>query len=177
MNPQEMLRMFAQYGVRKASMEDIARSAGVSRQYIYKRFGSKDGVFEWVLTAYIEDIVGRALGALKDRGEADAKEAVCNFFDHWSGEVVPIISNTEHGAEILDAGMRHAKSAGTDWECDVMLKLASFLVEAGLSDSMDLAVEQTNAMSMASKGIILNTETSREFREEMSRIVNVVFRP
>lgn len=176
MNPKEMLKTFAQYGVRKASMEDIARSAGVSRQYIYKRFGSKEGVFEWVLTSYIEEVVARALGALKDASKFDPKDTVAKFFDHWSGEVVPILSNTAHGAEILEAGMRHAKSSGTDWEGDVMLKLSSFLVEAGLSSSMDLAIEQTNALSMAAKGIILETETSKEFGYEMKRVIQVIFR-
>ena len=176
MNPKEMLRMFAQYGVRKTSMEDIARSAGVSRQYIYKRFGSKEGALGWVLTSYIEAIVERALGALKEGGKSDPKEAVRIFFDHWAGEVVPIISNTAHGAEILEAGMKHAKGSGSDWESDVLLKLSSYLVEAGLSDSMDLAIEQANVLSMAAKGIILETETSQEFSKEMDRIVQVVFR-
>jgi len=175
MKPREMLKMFAQYGVRKTSMEDIARAAGVSRQYIYKRFGSKEGAFEWVLTVYIEDIADRALEALKDSSSATPKDRLCAFFDHWSGEVVPIISNTAHGAEILDAGMRHARTAGNDWEGEVMLKLAAFLVECGLSKSMDLAIEQTFAMNMATKGIILETESSQEFSTEMTRVVHVLF--
>ncbi len=176
MNPKEILKTFAQYGVRKTSMEDIAKAAGVSRQYIYKRFGSKDGALKWVLTAYIEEVAGRAFAALNDTSKPDAKENVSGFFDHWSGEVVPIISNTAHGAEILEAGMRHARNAGKDWEREVMLKLADFLVESGLSTSMNFALEQAYTMTLAAKGIILETETSQEFGEEMRRIVEVVFR-
>ncbi|MBC6442746.1 MAG: hypothetical protein GDA53_06425 [Rhodobacteraceae bacterium] len=72
--------------------------------------------------------------------------------------------------------MRYAKTFGKDLEGDLMLNLVDFLVDIGLSDSMDLAIEQANALNSAAKGIMLNTRTSQEFGNEMNRVVQILFR-
>ena len=39
------LEVFGRYGFRKASMDEIARSAGISRQGLYLRFDNKAALF------------------------------------------------------------------------------------------------------------------------------------
>ncbi len=176
MQPRDLLMLFSRNGVPKTSMEDIARAAGLSRQSIYKRFGSKEGVLEWVLTTYIEEIFQAALDALKDPGMENPGQAVLKVFEYWSGELVPIISMTDHGAEILGIGMRFAENADTNWEGDLLLKLSDFLVASGLTGSMDLAVEQSNALNLASKGILMRSRSSEIFSIEMNRVIQVIFK-
>ncbi len=176
MKPKEMLMTFSRYGLRKTSMEDIARSAGVSRQSIYKRFGSKEGAFEWVLTAFVEEIVEGTMQALKNANSKTPKQVVLNVFENWSGELVPVISTTAHGAEILESGMRFAAEAASDWEGNVMLKLSEFLVATKLAPSMDMALELANALNLASKGLMLKCQSKRDFSYEMNRIVQAVLR-
>jgi AcrR family transcriptional regulator len=40
------LRVFGQYGFRRASMDDVAREAGIGKGTIYLSFASKEEVFQ-----------------------------------------------------------------------------------------------------------------------------------
>ena len=175
MKPKDMLMQFSLYGVKKTSMEDIARAAGLSRQSIYKKFGSKKGVLEWVLATFIEDVVNGAVKALSQPVSCNPKETVLKVFECWSGELAPIISNTPHGAEILETGMRFAVE-DKDWESELMGLLADYLIRSGLCDDKSLSIEQARALNFASKGIMLKTQTAQEFSQEMMRVIQVIFR-
>ncbi len=37
-------------------MEEIARAVGLSRQSIYKKFGSKEACYTWALKTYMEKV-------------------------------------------------------------------------------------------------------------------------
>src|SRR3546814_6096167 len=45
---------FARYGLRKASMEDVAAALGVSRQALYLRHGSKGALIGWATQGLID---------------------------------------------------------------------------------------------------------------------------
>lgn len=49
--------VFAEYGLRKTTMGDIVRAAGVARATVYRYFGSKDEVFVSVLHREMDDII------------------------------------------------------------------------------------------------------------------------
>jgi AcrR family transcriptional regulator len=68
--------LFAERGFAKASMDELARRAGVTKPVIYELFGSKDGLFEACLEGLAlrmaEQIAAAARGA-DARGGADAE--------------------------------------------------------------------------------------------------------
>lgn len=47
-------RVFSCYGVKRASMSDVAEEAGISRQTLYKAFRSKDDILRTHITVYTD---------------------------------------------------------------------------------------------------------------------------
>jgi AcrR family transcriptional regulator len=64
--------LFAERGFAKASMDELARRAGVTKPVIYELFGSKEGLFE----ACLEGLATRLAESIADAARgADAKSA------------------------------------------------------------------------------------------------------
>lgn len=77
--------VFARYGFRKASMDEVARAAGVSRQGLYLQFAHKEELFRKAVAHQLDQQLGAAISALarKDRGlEANLVVACVE----WSGK-------------------------------------------------------------------------------------------
>ena len=60
------LDTFARYGYRKTSMEDVARSAAISRPGLYLLFGSKQELFTAAVTQALDQSLTAATGVLAD---------------------------------------------------------------------------------------------------------------
>lgn len=166
--------VFARYGLQKTSMQDIASAAGVSRQSIYKRYGSKQGAFESVLAAFLEERLSSAAKALLGPKAFETK--ILDYFEQWSGQIAPIVGNTEHGAELLDSGIRFAQASERDWEGQAKGALSDFLVDQNLVRDSEQADDIAHCLSLASKGILLKVQTTEQFSREMKRVIDVVFR-
>src|ERR1700754_2939716 len=69
--------VFETYGVRRANIEDVAARAGVSRSTIYRRFPTKDDLFERVMRRE-----GELFFATLDRATTgcDPRQAVIEAF-------------------------------------------------------------------------------------------------
>src|SRR3954463_7236925 len=62
--------LFAERGVAKASMDELARRAGVTKPVIYELFGSKDGLFEACLEGLALRLAGSIAQAARGADEA-----------------------------------------------------------------------------------------------------------
>ena len=70
--------LFAERGYAKASMDELARRAGVTKPVIYELFGSKDGLFRACvegLALRLADAIAEAARATDQRGEIPDPEA------------------------------------------------------------------------------------------------------
>jgi AcrR family transcriptional regulator len=173
MDVNEILLIFSQYGFRNASMEDLAKAAGMSRQGLYKRFGSKDRVFEGAILTFMERSLNEALEQLAQPDQSP-KEAICATFQIWIGKHVPLLHGTPHGMEIMDRAIGIALSGGQDYEGRLYQALADYCVKNSLVTRPELAQDWVFTLSMASKGLMLKTITTEEFATGMKRIVNML---
>src|SRR3954466_15146619 len=81
------LEVFGRYGFRKASMDEIARSADISRQGLYLYFANKDALFRAAVRQELETALGDAARCLDERGVGLERRVVAAL-DAWLGRYV-----------------------------------------------------------------------------------------
>lgn len=172
----EVLRLFAAYGFRKSSMGDIAKAAGLSRQSIYNQFGSKEAVLDWAVGTMLEHVTQSAVDCLK-AGDGTPVEVLTRAFQAWIGDHVPLIRGTPHGAEILDGAIASAAKSSRNYEQEFLSAVAGFLQSNNAFPDKDKAQDVAFVLHVASKGLLLKSETSDAFEADMSRVIQTLLDP
>ncbi len=72
------LEEFAEYGIRRTTMDDVARRAGVSRMTVFRRFASKQGLVEVVIACEVRRGM-EELGRVWEGGETLEERLVEGF--------------------------------------------------------------------------------------------------
>src|SRR3954452_12083470 len=81
------LEVFGRYGFRKASMDEIARSAAISRQGLYLHFANKDALFRSAVRQELDTALGDASRCLDEEGVGLGPRVVAAR-DAWMGRSV-----------------------------------------------------------------------------------------
>ncbi len=165
----EVLSVFAYYGFKKASMDDLARAAGISRQTLYSRFKTKEGVLDWAVEGALSAAAGLASDALQDEAMT-VGERLVNAFSRWSGDMVPLL-RAPHGNEAIELGTASISRSKVDPRAAFESDLADFLLAQKICLSRDEAVDRAYLLLMASKGLLIKSPTSDAFEDDMRRIV------
>ena len=91
--------VFAIYGYRRASMEDIAREAGMSRAALYQYFRNKEDILVHGIQSYF-DATEIAMKQELTPGR-NLFEALLLGCEAQAGEAAKMLFNSPHGAEFL----------------------------------------------------------------------------
>jgi len=166
---ESVLCVFAHYGFRKSSMEDLARATDLSRQTLYNRFKTKQAVLDWAVEGFIGKAREQASAALKD----DASPATCllNAFSRWMGDHVAILHDAPHGAETMEMGIESLKRSDTDPHADFEKDVIRFLKDRGICKTRKQAADKAFLLLVSSKGLLLKSRSGEEFRSGMARII------
>jgi AcrR family transcriptional regulator len=108
-----------------ASLEAIARAAGVTKQTLLRHFGSKDGLLEQVVARGFDEVEQQRLSVPIN----DIPGAVDNLLDHYEirGARAMRSSNLDMDGALAELG-RHARRFHYDW---VELAFSGWLTAAG----------------------------------------------
>lgn len=129
--------VFARYGFRKASMEDIAREAGVSRPALYQWFGNKRAVFQALAEAIAAEALGAADAAWPEAAPlADGLPAAILAKDL---PLYRLLRASPHGAELLAVDEALTSLIATDLEAAFAALLAAKMRRLGERDGLDLS--------------------------------------
>jgi len=170
---QNILAVFARYGFKKTSMENIARAADLSRQSIYNRFGSKEAVFDWTVETITSELFRQVTEVLATKAEKPL-ETLLQAYNILTGNHVSLWSSMGHGAEIIDLAIASA-SRLSSYQGDGFTKSVSeFILERGLAQDPSSAGDITFALNLASKGLFLIAKSTEEYSQGMRRVISVM---
>ena len=120
--------VFAQYGFRRTTMNDIAKSAGISRPALYLMFENKEDLFQGLAAHRLDQAIDSALSMLQGNGKiADRFLESLLVFEQIFYEP---IADSPHGTELMDTSLSLASEIMTK-------KLARF--HAALTKSLSEA--------------------------------------
>ena len=99
------LEVFGRYGFRKASMDEIARSADISRQGLYLRFAGKDALFRAAVRHELDTALGEVSRCLDEEGVGLERRVVAAL-DAWLGRYVGSMLTLDLGSLLQNPAMR-----------------------------------------------------------------------
>lgn len=158
---------FLRYGFKKTSMEDLARAMGVSRQALYKRYGSKEAILDLVTRSLVEASANAALDALTAEGSLG--DRLYTSLDHWAGQHVEPMRSSPHSGEVL--AMTDHSPQSTIKQLEARLRTA---IEERLNAELPTlnAADVTYTLFTASYGLLYKAHDHAEYESGMKRVLN-----
>jgi AcrR family transcriptional regulator len=119
------LRLFTQYGYRKASIDDIAQAAQVAKRTVYLHFENKAAVFLAILE-YLGEQVRQRCAAAESAG-GTAVDRLTGLLDAYFGTAFELFSKSEHMPELEETFSKLARARIGDLNTEYEDRLARFL--------------------------------------------------
>lgn len=169
----KVLEQFGYKGYQKTSMQNIAEAMGISRQSVYKRFGSKEKSYTWAIHTYMADSYQRMFEALSD-DEVDPFRALLNAFDIFIGEGIDLV-NYPCGMKVLDDVLVATHGSEDDWIVRFRSRMADFLIKHDFVPK-ERAAGIAKLIIAAGKGALIEKKSKEAFSSEMKEMIESVIR-
>lgn len=124
------LEVFARYGYRKTSMDEVARVAGISRQGLYLHFRTKQILFQETALHVFERSMTGACEALADES-ISMEDRLVRAFDAWTGQYVELLHTTPHRIELAETSEKLVGSLASEYRVRFIDEMAKTLRKAG----------------------------------------------
>lgn len=176
---QAAIGVFLRYGYRKASMDDLARAAGLSRQGLYLHFATKEALFQQAVTALI-DQSRVAMAAALARDDLGIEDRLLGAFvalkSHGDGTEM----SQEHMNELFQTAKQLVGPVIEELDRALLLGLAKALQSSGVAarwkDAGLTAKDLAQHLQAASHGVKQAAKTTADYRERMRVAVRLVCR-
>jgi AcrR family transcriptional regulator len=170
--------VFARYGFRKASMDEVARAAGVSRQGLYLLFADKEDLFRKAVCYKLTKQLSAAVLALSNQ-HASLESRLIAACDEWAGRFVGTMG--ADAADLMCASTTLAGATLTHYEAQFEnalaraiseSPLANFCAGAGLSPA-DVA----RALHATARGLKHSSTSRQDFVQGMTAAARMFCAP
>ena len=161
------LAIFARYGYRKTSMEDVARAADISRPGLYFLFTSKENLFRAAVTRALDQDVAAAKRSLDDAGRP-LRDRLIEAFDRWTGRYIGPIARD--AAVLMETNPEVLGRVVVDYP----QRFAAMVTEAIAADTSSGSGDVARTMLSAVSGIKHDAATREEFLERVTVAVDLL---
>jgi len=161
--------VFARYGYRKASMDEVARAAGVSRQGLYLQFANKEELFRKAVEHTLNSQLQAAVAALSRR-EDSLELRLIAACDAWSGRFVGSMGSD--AADLMCASTSLAGATLTHYESQFELAVTRAIADSPLSGFCTTAglcpADLARALHATARGLKHSSASREEFVKGMT---------
>ena len=170
--------IFAQYGFRRTTMNDIAQAAGISRPALYLMFDNKEHLFHELASFRLDQAIEKATAVLSS--EAQVQDRFIDALLDYEKIYYEPVMNSPHGEELMDINQSLATDMMKEGYTRLVTTLAVALKEAEQAGEVDfsnspLKPEPFVELLLASiVGIKKKVSTTAEFRKKI-RQVSLIF--
>jgi len=170
------LEVFGRYGFRKTSMDEVARSADISRQGLYLYFASKEELFRAAVRQELDTALTEASRCLDEETVA-LEDRVVAALDAWMGRFVGSMLASDIGNMLENSAMQLGDMA-TEFSAAFEARLSSAIAKATTEkDRRRLGVtpeEITGMLHAVGKGWRFQVGSRSEFVARVTVAVRLV---
>ncbi|MEQ8251953.1 MAG: helix-turn-helix domain-containing protein [Oceanibaculum nanhaiense] len=171
-------RLFARYGYKRTSMDDIAREAGVAKATLYLHFKGKDDVFRTMMRRTADLVLERCDAALASG--APFAERLEGMLGAYYGTWIDLFGDPAHWGELVLVKTQIAMDQAKELEGLYIDRFRGFLAKAEAEGEIDLSRAGTDAdqlcqtLMQAALGAKSGTPpTQEEFRQRLRNIARL----
>ena len=171
-------KMFARYGLRKTSLDEVARMARVAKATIYNYFGSKDRVYMEVLRREMDEVVEKISSSVGQ--EASPKDKLVAFVRakfRYMRQAINILNLDREGIEKLLPTAEGIRNELFEREVDIIRSILNEGVKKGVFYTNNTPLTAT-AISHAIRGFELNwlvQESEEKIDKYLDELMSILF--
>jgi AcrR family transcriptional regulator len=172
--------VFARYGYRKTSMDEVARAAGLSRQGLYFHFASKQALFKaTVIHAYERSLNGMR-NALADPS-SPIEDRLLQAFDALGGQYVEILNDTPYLAELAETTKKLVGTIESEYHNRSVDEIADAIERAGGISAFEpfgqTIHDVASTLIATSRGLKHSNPTRSAYLDAMKTAIRLICAP
>ena len=123
--------LFLRYGVKKTSIDDVAREAQIAKGTVYLYYASKNDLFAGVAERLCSEILATARETLLQK--KPLTERLVDFLDSYVGRMHRLTAQSPHVAELTESKETLAATIYADFNSQMKALIAAALNQAGIA--------------------------------------------
>ena len=124
-------RLFLRYGVKRTSIDDVAREAAIAKGTVYLYYESKNDLFAAVYERLCSDILSTARQTLHQ--EKPLTERLVDFLDSYIGHMHRLVAHSPHVAELTESKEALVTTVYASFDLQMKGLIRTALNESGIT--------------------------------------------